>query len=353
MSTADPAIWRVAMVLPQQGPAGMFGPSCEAISELAASEINAAGGVLGREVRLDFLDGGAPPHRIARELATLIDAGRVQAVSGWHISTVRNALAPIVADRIPYVYTALYEGGETRAGIFCSGEIPRQQIEPALHWLRDTLGTRRWFVVANDFEWPHESMREVRRFAHDLGLTLCGAAFVTLGSGKARALVRQVEATDCDGVLMLLVGGDAVEFNREFAARGLDERLVRFTPMTEENMLLASGHRATRNMFVCSAYFRSLVNGDAMDLLGRYQGMHGTDAPALNVVAESCYEGLTTLAHLVHRAGSTHLADLNAAVDGAAYHGPRGTVEFRGQQANQTVHLAAVDGYDFDVITRL
>ncbi|WP_226367945.1 substrate-binding domain-containing protein [Pseudonocardia sp. ICBG162] len=341
------------MVVPRQGPAGLFGPSCEAIAELAMEEINAAGGVLGREVTLEFVDGGAAPRRTAREVSRLIDDGRADAVTGWHISSVRNALAPVVAGRIPYAYTALYEGGETRDGIFCSGEIPRQQIAPALRWLRDNLGARRWFVVGNDFEWPHRSMVEVRRFAHDLDLRLCGTAFVPLGSGRARGLVRRVEAADCDGVLMLLVGGDAVEFNRQFAARGLHERLVRFTPMTEENMLLASGSEATRNLFVCSAYFRSLVNGDAMDLLGRYQRMHGTDAPALNVVAESCYEGLTTLANLVRRAGSTELRDLNAVVDGAAYHGPRGTVEFHGQQAHQHVHLAAVDGYDFDVITRL
>ncbi len=43
------AQWRVAMVVPLQGPAGLFGPSCEAIGELAVHDINNTGGVLGRE----------------------------------------------------------------------------------------------------------------------------------------------------------------------------------------------------------------------------------------------------------------------------------------------------------------
>lgn len=348
----DRDTWRIAMVIPLCGPAGLFGPSCEAIAELAAYELNAAGGVLGREVTLSIVDGGAPPAAVAAEVAGLVAAGRVHAVSGWHISSVRNVLAPVVAGRVPYAYTPLYEGGERRPGIFCSGETPRLQIAPALRWLRDNLGTRRWFVVGDDYVWPRRSAAAIRRFAHELDLLIAGEAFAPLG-GDVASLVTRVASVDCDGVLMLLVGQDAVEFNRRFAALGLDARLLRFSPLMEENMLLASGSAATAGLFVAAAYFRSLVNADAMDLLGRYVHLHGPDAPALNNAAESCYEGLHTLAALARRAGSVDLPALNAAIDGVAYHGPRGTIEFHGQQAAQRVHLAIANGYDFEVITRL
>ena len=51
----------VALVYPMQGPAGIFGPTCELCAQLAAEEVNRAGGVLGRELRLLPVDGGAPP----------------------------------------------------------------------------------------------------------------------------------------------------------------------------------------------------------------------------------------------------------------------------------------------------
>ena len=38
----------VGLVIPLQGPAGMFGPSCEASAALAVEEINADSGALGR-----------------------------------------------------------------------------------------------------------------------------------------------------------------------------------------------------------------------------------------------------------------------------------------------------------------
>lgn len=114
-------VLNVALVVPLQGPAGIFGPSCESCATLAAEEVNAAGGVLGRELNLVPVDGGAPPAVVAAELDALVSAGAVDAVTGWHISAVREAVAPRIRGRVPYAYTALYEGGEQRPGLFLTG----------------------------------------------------------------------------------------------------------------------------------------------------------------------------------------------------------------------------------------
>ncbi len=351
---AEAEILRIAMVIPLQGPAGLLGPSCEAVTDLALHEFNGADGILGRQVAAEIVDGGAEPRAVAAEVGRLVASGAVHAVSGWHISSVRNALAPVLAGRVPYVYTALHEGGgEAGRGPLCTGETPHLQIRPALAWLRDNLGARRWFIVGNDYVWPRRTVRAVTRFAGELGLRVVGEHFVALGAGATARAIPLIERSGCDGVLMLLVGQDAAEFNRAFARHGLHERFVRFSAMLEENMLMASGHAATRNLFTAAAYFRSLANADTMDLLGRYTARHGRAAPPLNVAAESCYEGLNSLAQLARRAGSLRPHDLDRVVDGVAYHGPRGTVEFHGRQAAQSVYLAVADGYDFNVIARL
>lgn len=99
----------VGLIVPLQGPAGIFGPSCEAVAATAAARINETG-IAGRELRLEVIDGGAPPEQVGAEVGRLVDAGRIDAVTGWHISAVRHAVAPVTAGRIPYVYTSLYEG---------------------------------------------------------------------------------------------------------------------------------------------------------------------------------------------------------------------------------------------------
>lgn len=345
------AEWRLGMVVPLQGPAGLFGPSCEAVGELVAHDLNAAGGVLGRQVRIEVVDGGAHPAAVAADVKRLIDEDRIDAVSGWHISSVRNALAPVVVGRVPYSYPALYEGGERRRGIYCCGETPDQQIAPALRWMRDNLGIRKWFVVGDDYVWPRTSLAEVRRYVRALSLDLVGGSFVALGHGDIDRLVDKVAQSRCDAVLMLLVGQDAVEFNRTFARRGLQDEKLRFSPLMDENMLIASGHDATRGLFVAASYFRSMVGRNSMELLDRYLDVNGSSAPALGSAAESCYEGAYFLAEMIRRAGDP--LDIDAVADGVAYESPRGTVEFLEHRTSQPVHLAVASGVDFEIVTTL
>ncbi len=347
-----PATARVGLVVPLQGPAGIFGPSCEAVAATALEAINVSG-ILGREVAVEVVDGGAPPEVVGAEVGRLIDDGRIDAVTGWHISAVRNAVAPRTAGRIPYVYTSLYEGGEGRPGVFCSGETPARQVAPALRWLRDVCGVRRWFVVGDDYVWPRVSVEVTRRFARELDLELTGTAFVPLGTEDYGDVLARIRHSATEGVLLYLVGQDAVQFNRAFAAECLHERLLRFTPLMEENMLLASGVDATRNLFVSAAYFRSLATASALDFSGAYADQHGPDAPPLNNAAESCYEGLMALAALARRAGGLDVRGMLAVADGLGYDGPRGSMSFAGNHLQQRVHLAVADGYDFDVLAAL
>lgn len=343
---------RIGLVVPLQGPAGIFGPSCEAVAATAVRAVNDAG-VLGHEVAVEVIDGGARPEQVGAEVGRLIDDGRIDAVTGWHISAVRHAVAPVTADRVPYVYTSLYEGGEARPGVFCSGETPARQIAPALRWLRDVCGVRRWFVVGDDYVWPRASVEVTRQFARELDLQLTGTAYVPLGTDDYRGVMDRIRRSDAQGVLLYLVGQDAVQFNRAFAAAGLQDTLVRFTPLMEENMLLASGAEATRDLFVCAAYFRSLATPSALEFGGAYVEQHGPDAPPLNNAAESCYEGLVALAALARRAGSLDVGRMRAVADGLGYDGPRGPVVFAGNHLRQRVHLAVADGYDFDVLATL
>jgi urea transport system substrate-binding protein len=141
----------VALVVPLQGPAGVFGPSCELSAQLAVEELNTAGGVLDREVRLVTVDGGRPPEQVAAEVEALVSLGAVDGVLGWHTSAVRQALLPRIAGRVPYVYTAQYEGGERTPGVFLTGETDAAQLLPAMRLLAEATGARRWCTVGNDY----------------------------------------------------------------------------------------------------------------------------------------------------------------------------------------------------------
>lgn len=345
--------YRIGLVIPLRGPGGIYGPSCEAVARLAADTLNANGGIAAREVEIDVIDAGLPAIELRDEIDRLIAANRIHAVTGWHISTVREHLAPVVANRIPYVYTSLYEGGESRPGIICSGETPALQIAPALRWLRDNVGIHRWAVVGANYVWPHRTVPAIQAYCREFDLALVEEIYVDYGTTDFSHALPRLERSGAQGIIMLLVGRDAVAFNRAFSARGLHDQILRFSPLMEENMLLASGADATTNLYVAASYFQNLVTASAQDFMSDYVRHFGPSAPPLNNAAESCYEGVMTLGALTTAADSTHLSDVVLHSDDVGYDSPRGSVHAGGGLMHQDVHIAMADCYEFDVVATL
>jgi urea transport system substrate-binding protein len=343
----------VGLVIPLHGSAGMFGPSCELCARLAVEEINAEGGVLGRELRLVAVDGSGAPCEVADEIAALVDAGAVDVVVGWHISAVRQAIVPRVAGRVPYIYTALYEGGERTPGVFLTGETPSVQLLPAMRWLAEQHGVRRWTVVGDDYVWPRQTAVAARHAARLLGGSICEEIFVPLGTQDFASAVRRVETSQPDAVLMLLVGQDAAAFNRGFARAGLDADCRRLSTLTDENIMLATGAENTRGICTAAAYFESLATPESLDFAGRFARRFGPEAPTLNSPGESCYEGLRLLGALARQAGSLDVGRMCLVSDHIAYEGPRGELRMRDRHVDQSVYLAEADGLDLAVVTEL
>lgn len=343
----------VALVIPLHGSAGIFGPSCELCAQLAAEEINSGSGVLARELKLAVVDGSKPPHQVADEVGALVAAGLVDAVVGWHLSSVRQAVAPRIAGRVPYVYTALYEGGERTPGVFMSGETPSSQLLPAMRWLRKEYGVRRWCIVGDDYVWPRMTARAARAYAALCDGEISDEMFVPLGTRDFSQVLRRVERCRADAVLMLLVGEDAVHFNRAFARAGLQDSCRRLSTLMDENMLLASGADSTRGVCTAAAYFETLTTPESLDFGWRYTRRFGPDAPTLNSLGESCYEGTLLLAALARRAESLDAGAMCAVADSVSYAGPRGELQVRERHVDQRVYLAEAQGLDLDVVAQL
>jgi ABC-type branched-subunit amino acid transport system substrate-binding protein len=325
----------------------MFGPSCALSAQLAAEELNAAGGAGGRPLRLLEVDGGAAPRQVAQRIDSMISAGAADAVVGWHISAVRQALAPKVRCRVPYVYTAQYEGGERSPGVFLTGETPASQLLPAMRLLGEGRGVRRWCVVGNDYVWPRVTATAARGYARTCGGKVAAEIYVPLGTTGFGGVLRKIERCAADAVLVLLVGADAAVFNRAFAAARLHERCLRLSTLMDENMLLASGAEATARLWGTAGYFETLATPGSLTFGAGYARRFGVHAPPAGSPGESCYEGIRLLAAVANGAGRRG----GPRVDG--YEGARGALRLRGNHVDQPVYLAEADGLDFHVRAQL
>ncbi len=350
---ADCSSLEIALLIPLRGSAGIFGPSCGSCARLAVEELNATGGVLGRELRLREVDGSGSPEAVAARVDALVSAGEVDAVVGWHISAVRCAVAPLTSGRVPYIYTALYEGGERTPGVFLTGETPDVQLLPAMRWLTRERGVRRWCIVGNDYVWPRQTAALARDYAAQVGTEVCDELFVPLSTEHFTRPIGRVLASRADGVLMLLVGADAARFNRQFADVGLDESCTRLSTLVDENTLLASGASATRSLCSTAGFFESLPSPDGLAFSARYTERFGVHAPPLNSPGESCYEGVLLLAALAQRAGCLATGALARAAERVEYQGARGALHLSAGHVQQPIYLAEADGLNFDLVAQI
>jgi urea transport system substrate-binding protein len=343
---------RVAHFVTMTGTAGIWGPSAVNCAVLAASQINARGGILGRELELTVVDAGAPIEDLEREAQDLVEFGGADVIVGNHISAVRVSLRQTFAGRLPYIYPSIYEGGERTSGLFAIGETPPRQACPAIAWLAERKHARSWYLIGSDYVWPWLSHRDVKRYISEAGGRVVGEDFVPLGHHDYHRYVERIRALKPDVVFISLIGLDGILFNRLFAELGLSEKTLRLANCIDETVLLGIGADNTTNLFTAFGYFASLKSAHNEAFLGAYRKAFGATAPVPGAVAQANYEGLYFLEALAGRAETLHLPDLTTKASSLVYQAGRGPVGYRRQRAEMPIYLAEADGFDFRVLER-
>ena len=292
--------YRIALLIPLCGSAGIWAPSCISSAQAAVEELNRASGINGRKVQLIMIDAAQESTLPIEETVNdLIESRAIDAIVGMHISAIRQRLSKVVRQRIPYIYTPLYEGGETTAGLYAIGETPDEQRGPSMELIQRDYRPKSWALIGNDYVWPRISHIYAKSKLREMAVDLAFERYLPFGLSNMARHVEDIARSGAEALLISLVGQDAVAFNRAFGAAGLHDRMVRLSCAIDENALLASGARNAKRMFVASAYFGSLPTEANAAFKEVYYGLHGDQAPVLNALGQSTYEGVHFLAGLL------------------------------------------------------
>lgn len=346
--------FRVGLLVPRCGAAGLWGPSSIASAEVAVSELNRKDGISRQEVELVVVDSAEEAPIPAEHVVDAMIANHaLDAIVGMHISSVRQRLTSIVNGQIPYVYTPLYEGGENGVGVFAIGDTPSQQLGPAITWLHESRRLETWALIGNDYVWPRVSHRYAKARLAAIGAKLACERYIPFASSNLAREVEMVADSGADAVLVSLVGQDAVDFNRIFGAMELDRKMIRLSCAIEENGLLASGSSNLKRLYCSSSYFGSLGNENNARFRERYHGFHGQRAPMLNALGQSTYEGLHFLACLLEGGDERWRRPGGQSGRPLAYRSARHGYYVSNRHNPAPTFLARADGLVFDVVARI
>jgi urea transport system substrate-binding protein len=306
---------------------------------LAIKEINADGGVLGKQIELIGEDGASEPTVFAEKAQTLITKDKVVATFGCWTSASRKAVKPVFERyKSLLFYPVQYEGLEQSPYIFYTGATTNQQIVPALDYLKKQ-GLTKLYLVGSDYVFPRTANKEIRAYAEANGMEVLGEDYAPLGSTEFSTIVNKVKDAGADAVFNTLNGDSNVAFFKEYKSAGLTAKSLPVISVSiAEEEVKSIGTQYLEGQLTAWNYYQTTPGAANEKFVKAYQAEYGEDKPTSDPM-EAAYVSVHLWKAMVEKAGSFDVEKVKAAADGITFDAPEGTVTVDG--ATQHVHKTA------------
>ena len=117
---------------------------------LAIEQINAMGGVLGRQIEIIQEDGASDWPTFAEKARKLLVQDSVAAVFGCWTSASRKAVLPVFEKENGMLYyPTFYEGLEQSKNVIYTGQEATQQIIAGLDWIAEEKDAKTFYLVGS------------------------------------------------------------------------------------------------------------------------------------------------------------------------------------------------------------
>nr|MDT0663684.1 urea ABC transporter substrate-binding protein [Micromonospora sp. DSM 115978] len=293
---------------------------------LAIEEINADGGVLGKQIEYVQEDGASDWPTFAEKARKLINEDQVATVFGGWTSASRKAMKPVFEEEGHLLwYPVQYEGLEQSPNIMYTGATTNQQIVPALDYLKEE-GLTRVFLVGSDYVFPRTANEIIKKYAEANGMVILGEEYTPLGGTEYSTIVNKIQEADPDVVFNTLNGDSNVAFFKQFQANGITpEDLPTMSVSIAEEEVAAMGADLLAGHYVAWNYFQTTDNPRNTEFVEAFKAKYGEDRPTSDPM-EAGYNAVYLWAAAVEKAGSTEIDAVLDAVGGVEIEAPEGTV---------------------------
>ncbi|MDQ0575418.1 urea ABC transporter substrate-binding protein [Agromyces albus] len=302
------------------------------VLHMAADEINADGGILGKQIEYVQEDGATDWPTFAEKTEKLLTQDCVAAIFGGWTSSSRKAVKPVVEENNGlFFYPVQYEGLESSPNIYYTGATTNQQIIPAMDYLA-AQGVKTLFLAGSDYVFPRTANAIIKLYAAELGIEIVGEEYVPLDKDDWTTQVSKIVAADPDFVFNTINGSSNVGFIKAYYDAGLTPETTPIISVSiAEEEAPAMGHEVTGN-YASWNYFQSLETPNNPGFIERWQAYPDSSGVTSDPM-EAAYISLYLYKALVEAAGSFDVDEINAAAEegGITVDAPEGVVTLDGE----------------------
>ena len=310
---------------------------------MAISEIDRAGGVLGRSIEPIIEDGASDPATFARKAVKLLEIDRVASVFGCWTSACRKLLVPIFEqfDSLLW-YPVQYEGLESSPNIFYTGACANQQVEPAVSWLLENQ-FKRFYLLGSDYVFPRTVNKIIKAQVKRGGGTLVRTEYVTLGSKEFDRIIRNIQATQPDVVLNTLNGDSNIAFYHQYYDAGITaDRIPIFTLSVSEHELQSMDSEAITGHYGAWGYFQSVNTPENQVFVRNFKARYGNERVTSDPI-QAAYMQVYLWKQAVEKAGTFDIDKVRQAAIGLKFRAPEGLIQIEpNHHVRQTIRIGQV-----------
>jgi branched-chain amino acid transport system substrate-binding protein len=324
--TSEP--WRIGVLFSQTGVTAVIEESQLKGTLLAVEEINAAGGVNGREVLPIIYDPASDPARFVRYCHKLLAEDRVTSIFGCYTSSSRKAVLPVIERRNGLLwYPTLYEGFEYSLNVIYTGAAPNQNSLALVDYMIEHYGDR-FFFIGSDYIYARESNRIMRELLEERGGEVLAEQYCDLRAAPQdfRQAMREVRRRRPNVIFSTVVGQATAYLYQAYVDAGLNAADMPICSLTtSEAEVRQMGADAARGHITAAPYFQSVASAGNAAFVERYKKRFGADEPT-NMCVEAAYFQVHVFARALALCNSMEVDVLRPLVLGSDFEAPQGRI---------------------------
>ncbi len=339
---------KIGIIADLTGPFTTYGTSLSRSAQLAINEVNAAGGIDGRQVEVIIEDIQTDVAATVDKARKLVQSDNVDLVMGPIGSDANDAAYAEVVESGGKLlfYTETYEGGKCNNLYFSFGAVPAQQIRPLIPILQDAYGPNAMLFGA-DYVWPRRSFEIAKPIIAENGGAVVSELYLPLIADDFSELVQEVRDNQPDYIFSLYpaVWGAAL--------KALDDAALLDTVGVGTIFLGDPDYAGIADLaegsYTALPFFTAAPG--VQPFLDSYAATFGAGQIPSGGEGVGAYDAVWLYKQAVEQAGSTDPAAVAAAMVGQTYEGPTGTVEMMpSHHLKQTINLVQAQNGQYTLV---
>lgn len=345
---------RIGVVTPISGTYAGIGQQVTWGLDMAAAEINANGGIMGRQIELVYEDSEANPAVAVQKAEKLYTSENVDFLTGTVNSGATLAVGQ-VAERAGKLLATTVSFSDAITGDKCSPNVFRvnaragQQSAALAAWVKQEKPGAKIFYLGPDYEMGRSTVAAFKENAELVGAESVGEVFAPLDSKDYSQYFGRVRSARPEVLYTSVAGNDTVRLFTQMKDFGVLDGLT---------VLGASGTVTGQNIgaigdaaegFITGVGYSPLIDSpENKAFVEKFNAENGADP---DLYGADSYGILFAYKAAVEAAGSTETDAVRAALEGLTWDTPQGpkTIRAGDHQAIQPMYVVLIENGAFTI----